>query len=283
MLTRPLPPSTRLTLIRGSVVLIFIILLGQLIRIQVIQGEGLRARADQNRFRLVEVRGQRGVMYDRNGQLLVRNRPSFNVVAIPADLPDDDDDAYEILKEVDRIISAYEGTSAFDAVARPAGDDVGTEEGSPVEFGSSGPPQFQGRPTVDEAMEDVLAGWQGGAYRPVIMADRVDRDIAFAVAEQGFRLPGVSLSIEPVREYLSSTLTSHILGYMGPIPQEYVEDYEAEGYRANDKVGLAGLEFTFEKALRGKDGRRNIEVDVNGREVRTVGESSPARPATIWC
>ena len=43
-------------------------------------------------------------------------------------------------------------------------------------------------------------------------------------------------------------------------------------------MGLAALETSFEDALRGKPGRQTIEVDVNGRRVRTVGEPDPAQP-----
>lgn len=288
MISRPLPPSVRLALLRAAAAIIFIILAAQLWRIQIIQGEGLQARADRNRFRLVEVRGPRGVMYDRNGKLLVRNSPSFSVAAVPADLPDDEDEARRILTELGKIIAKYEPTAtplppAVD-VASQAGEaaaETGLEEAAvdqPPAPSAFGAPQFRKRLTVDETMQKAEVAWQGGAFQPVVVADRVDRETAFAVAEESYRLAGVSLSIEPVREYLSSTLTSHILGYMGPIPQEYVEDYEAEGYRANDQVGLAGLELTFEKALRGRDGRRNIEVDVNGREVRTVGDIFPSEP-----
>ena len=87
MITRPLPSSVRLTILRVIVVVTGVIFVAQLWRIQFIQGQGLRARADENRFRLVEVQSARGVMYDRNGQLMVRNRPSFNIVAVPAVLP----------------------------------------------------------------------------------------------------------------------------------------------------------------------------------------------------
>lgn len=279
MLTRPLPPSSRLLLLRLAAVAVFAILVVQLWRVQIIQGDALRAQADQNRFRLVEVAGPRGVMYDRNGQLLVRNRPSFSIAVVPADLPDDDENARQVLEALDQIITQTElRTPATSATPSMVGEDGDPPTGKPPELGTTGPPRFRQRLTVDEAMEEVEIGWQGGAYRPIIVASQVDRDLAFAVAEQAYRLPGVRLEIEPVREYISGTLTSHLLGYMGPIPQEQVDDYELEGYQPNDQVGLAGLELTFEKALRGRDGRRNIEVDVNGREVRAVGDIFPAAP-----
>lgn len=277
MLTRPLPPSLRLAALRVLVVVIFATMVAQLWRLQFVQGEGLRARADLNRFRLVEVRGPRGVMYDRNGHLLVRNRPSFNIVIVPADLPEDDEDALVVLERLERIIDNAESGDSQRAAAVPTPDTESADD-KPPELGTTGPPRFRKRLSAVEAMTEAQAGWQGGAYRPIVVADQVDRELAFAVAEQSYQLPGVALDIEPVREYLSGTLTSHILGYMGPIPEEYVTSYEEEGYRANDQVGLAGLELTFEKALHGHDGRRNIEVDVNGREVRTVGDIFPSEP-----
>ena len=59
MLTRPIPASLRLAMLRVITAIIFAVLLVQLWRIQVLQGQGLRAQADENRFRLVEVQGPR--------------------------------------------------------------------------------------------------------------------------------------------------------------------------------------------------------------------------------
>ncbi len=261
-------------ILRGLILLAGIIFIGQLVRIQFVQGQGLQARADANRFRLVEVRGQRGVMYDRNGELLVRNRPSFDIVAIPANLPSDNDEARAVLELLEDIILTASGANLplhEQAIADPP------ETGS-GQIGQQGLPQFRERLSVDQVIGKVNAAMQGGAYRPVVIAGRVNSQTAFAVAEQSHRLPGIELSVTPVREYLSGGLTSHLIGFMGPIPEAYVGSYQEAGYRPNDQVGLAGLELTFEKALRGIDGRRNIEVDVNGREVRTVGDIFPSAP-----
>ncbi len=273
MLARPLPPSRRLAILRVLAVVTAVIFIAQLIRIQFVQGQGLRARADENRFRLVEVRGQRGVMYDRNGQLLVRNRPSFDVVAMPSNLPDDEEEARAVLELLNAIISQ----AGSDLPVYKPGDAAAGDATLPG-VGQQGQPEFRRRLSVDEAMQQIDAAMQGGAYRPVVIAGRVSSETAFAVAEESHRLPGIELSISPVREYLTGPLTSQLLGFMGPIPEAYVQDYTAEGYQPNDQVGLAGLELTFEKALHGRDGRRNIEVDVNGREVRTVGDIFPSAP-----
>jgi cell division protein FtsI/penicillin-binding protein 2 len=113
VLARPLPPSRRLAILRALIVLLGVIFVAQLVRIQFVQGQGLRARADENRFRLVEVTGQRGVMYDRNGQLLVRNRPSFDVVAIPSNLPIDSEETRAILERLEEIIARSEANCRY--------------------------------------------------------------------------------------------------------------------------------------------------------------------------
>ncbi len=271
MLARPLPPSRRLAILRILVLVTGVIIVAQLARIQFVQGQGLRARADENRFRLVEVRGQRGVMYDRNGQLLVRNRPSFDIVAVPSNLPVDTDEARAVLERLEEIIATSEANL-------PVHEEDAEEDDASPSIGQQGRPQFRERQSIDEIMGQVRDAMQGGAYRPVVIAARVSPETAFAVAEESHRLPGIELSVAPVREYLTGPLTSQLIGFMGPIPAAYVDSYRAEGYRPFDQVGLAGLELTFEKALRGRDGRRNIEVDVNGREVRTVGDIFPSAP-----
>ncbi len=273
MLARPLPPSGRLAILRGIVIVVGIIFVAQLVRIQFVQGQGLRARADENRFRLVEVQGQRGVMYDRNGQLLVRNRPSFDIVAIPSNLPDDDAEVRAVLERLEAIITQ----SGADLPEHEPGDPAAGDMTLPG-IGQQGRPEFRERLSLDEAQAEINAAMQGGAYRPVVIASRVSSELAFAVSEESHNLPGIELSITPVRDYLTGPLTSQVIGFMGPIPEAYVASYEEEGYQASDQVGLAGLELTFEKALHGSDGRRNIEVDVNGREVRTVGDIFPSAP-----
>ena len=139
MITRPLPSSVRLTILRVIVVVTGVIFVAQLWRIQFIQGQGLRARADENRFRLVEVQSARGVMYDRNGQLMVRNRPSFNIVAVPAVLPDDETEARQVLQRLDSIIARSEAdlpirpqptpAAAVAAGIRPGGVPAGCNAG----------------------------------------------------------------------------------------------------------------------------------------------------------
>ncbi|MFQ6001355.1 MAG: penicillin-binding protein 2, partial [Anaerolineae bacterium] len=82
-------PDAKITVFRIIIVLLFSLLALQTWRLQIAQGEESRERANRNRFRLVSIPAPRGVIYDRQGRLLVRNIPSFTVSVVPADLPRD--------------------------------------------------------------------------------------------------------------------------------------------------------------------------------------------------
>lgn len=79
----------RFYLFRGVIILTFIALGAQLWRMQVAEGKYYQQKAENNRIRMVPVAPVRGVVYDRKGELLVRNAPSFSISIVPADLPKD--------------------------------------------------------------------------------------------------------------------------------------------------------------------------------------------------
>ena len=84
------PLEARLRLFSGLILLVFLILAGRLWHLQILQGETYSRLADGNRLRLVQLTAPRGLIYDRWGQLLVTNRPSFTVSVIPEGLVDAD-------------------------------------------------------------------------------------------------------------------------------------------------------------------------------------------------
>ena len=98
------------------------------------------------------------------------------------------------------------------------------------------------------------------------------------VAEE--RLPGVRVMAAPVREYISGTVTSGILGYLRRIAEQDLPP--PPGYNPDvDRVGAVGIESEFEELLRGQKGQRVIEEDVVGCEVRVVDEVQPAAPENL--
>lgn len=256
-------PDAKVTIFRIIVVLLFSLLALQTWRLQVVQGEESRERANRNRFRLVSIPAPRGVIYDRQGRLLVRNIPSFTVAVVPADLPPDREE--EVIQCLASLLEMP----------------VESRLDSEPSYLSQNPHLLGLEQWARPGIRDLIEEGRKSPFTPVILAHNVPREVAFLIEEEHFDLPGVVVQIEAQREYIDGPLLSHIIGYVGPIPEERAESYlesPDSDYEPNDLVGLTGVELTFEEELRGKKGRKHIEVDVAGREVRTVGSALDPQP-----
>lgn len=74
-----------------------LVLVAKLWQLQVVEGASYRERADNNRFRLMTIEAPRGVIYDRNRVMLARNRPTYTIGIVPADLPPEPEPVYRRL------------------------------------------------------------------------------------------------------------------------------------------------------------------------------------------
>ncbi len=233
----------RFALLRALIVLALLLLGGQLWRLQIAQGEAYRQKADLNRLRVISIRAPRGVIYDREQRILVRNVPAFTVSVLPADLP-----AQSGSRE-----SGNQGVSRELVLLRLA--DI------------LNMPVGEIKAQVDRVQAEIDQG-QASPFVPIVLQSNVARDTAFILEEEHLDLPGVQVELEPIRQYVDGPLFSQIIGYTGRIsPEEYAANTGT--YGLNDKVGKTGVELTFESVLRGVKGRKQIEVDAAGREVRT--------------
>jgi penicillin-binding protein 2 len=117
----------------------------------------------------------------------------------------------------------------------------------------------------------------GNPYEAMVIKDELDRDTALILKELTSYLPGVDLQVEARRNYLSGDLTAHILGYVGRISAEEYTASKDEGYILNDQLGKTGIEFVYEDILRGKPGKKLVEVDASGHQ-QDVLDSRPSQP-----
>lgn len=102
-------------------------------------------------------------------------------------------------------------------------------------------------------------------YDPVLIAVDVSKATVAEIEERHLELSGVSISVEPVREYPNGTLASHVIGYIGKINQKEYQKRKENGYTFNDIIGKSGIEKTLEETLKGTDGLRRLQIDLNGR------------------
>ncbi|MCS7278448.1 MAG: penicillin-binding protein 2 [Thermodesulfobacteriaceae bacterium] len=90
-----------------------------------------------------------------------------------------------------------------------------------------------------------------------------------------YYLPGVSIEVETERYYPYGEAYFHLLGYISKVTQEEYETLKDKGYSMEDYIGRGGLEWLFEKELKGKNGVIEIERDAFGRLGKVIGRSEP--------
>jgi penicillin-binding protein 2 len=237
----------------GLIILCVFAIFGQrLWYLQFTRGEYYRGRADRQRLRAVSLSAARGIVYDRDGTPLVRNVPGFDVMLVPAYLPDDEVAAEAVLIRLAMLLDMPYAT---------AGGQSGEDEP---------------RPGLREMVEEVP---YSARYRPLVVKRGVDRDMALLVAQEAMALPGVSVEVEPLRSYPYGALISQVVGYLLPVPEGSEDEYVERGYDpATDRVGVAGVEVTYEEELRGQKGRRIVEEDVLGRTIRVIEDQAQPVP-----
>lgn len=229
--------------------IIMVVFVFRLFSLQIVQGDQWVQNAEDNRTEEVSLRTQRGVIYDRNGIVLARNIASYNIAITPALVPEDLGEQSRILREISKYTTqplSFDDNPEEDDILIQCGDNLGITE-----------------------MFNV--GLSFSPFEPVLIECDVERDRALTIMELAVDLPGVSIQVEPVRDYPTGSLTSTFIGYLGPISGQVEDQLSAQGFVANrDKIGYGGLELYFDQILRGVPGRRLVEVDVAGAVLRDI-------------
>lgn len=238
------------------VVVVFSGYLWRLFNLQIINGAEWVARAEDNRTLEISIPALRGIIYDRNGIILARNVASYNVVITAAELPDDAGATQKIFRELSDMIGVPVNRSEI-SLENPYVECVSDHGIAQIaEYGESSKP-FTAVP---------------------ILCD-IDREVAMIVQENSVDWPGISVEIQPIRDYPTGSLTASFVGFLGPIPAEQEEEYVAQGLVPNrDKVGYAGLESQHQDILAGENGSRVVEVDVGGQVLRDIQPPVSPRP-----
>lgn len=248
----------RLYVVYGIIVLVIVFFVIRLFTLQIINGAEYLAQADENRTTEVNIQTQRGIIFDRNGYVLARNVPSYNVTITPASLPADEGAIQEIYRELSPLIQV------------PVSQGELTEESAKI---------FKPCETDFGITEIVYIGDTNAPYDPVQIKCDIASETAMIISEKAADWPGVEIEISPIREYPTGWLTSEIVGFLGPIPASMEEEYRNSGFVAGrDKVGYSGVEYKLQDTLGGKNGTRLVEVDVAGQEMRDLAPPVAAEP-----
>ncbi len=114
-------------------------------------------------------------------------------------------------------------------------------------------------------------------FAPVVIASDVNYKTVAVIEERSAGLPGVVVDIRPLRYYPYGKVGAHVIGYLGKIGSEELEDKKRYGYQMRDLVGRDGVEMSFDTLLKGIDGGQQLEVDYRGRVQRVLSNKQPIK------
>lgn len=125
-------------------------------------------------------------------------------------------------------------------------------------------------------VKDAIYLQSFSGYKPVTISANMTKETAFLFEQVKNTLPGIDVSLQPIRYYPYGSLGSNFLGYISKISPTNAERYEERGYDISaDYIGTAGLESAFEDRLRGSKGGTTIRVNKEGRKTEELFKLEP--------
>ncbi len=182
----------------------------------------------------------RGLIYDRNGKLLVFNQPIYEITMI--------------MREMN------EGENKFDTIAFCNILNITTQE-------------------FEERVANIKNKKKNRGYSrhtPQIFLSQLSKEDIASLQEQLYKFPGIDIRNRTLRDY-TYPVAAHVLGSVGEVSQRDIE--KDNYYDVGDYAGRDGLERVYEKELRGEKGVTVLMRDVRGRIQGTYHDGEADKPA----
>ena len=228
--------SRRYVVLGAAGLVLLAILFFRLWSLQIVTGDKYLAEANQNRTREVRVPAPRGAILDRDGNVLVDNRNSMALQLDPIELPGEPAERRELFTRVGKIL----------------GRDAAWV-----------------RRRVARELKDNPPG------SPITLVQDVDDDVIYYLQEHQAEFPEVRINRIFVRKYPEGLLAAHILGSVGEVTADDLEEHPEKDLAAGDTLGKTGIEQTYDDELRGKPGQTRLQVDSTGRIVSQLPSTLP--------
>lgn len=138
---------------------------------------------------------------------------------------------------------------------------------------------------IDSAQQELaVRRFRRARTRPAVIFNDASFQVVSVLEERRVEFPGLIIQSSPKRYYPDGAAMAALIGYTGEISEEDLSKPKYETYKAGQQVGKTGLELQYEAQLRGKEGRRFVEVDARNRVVRDAGvrpEEQPEAPPAL--
>jgi penicillin-binding protein 2 len=225
----------RVAIIGGIALVAFAVIFFRLWYLQVLSGDKYVAEASRNQIRTIRVDPPRGEIVDREGRVLVDNRPSLTLQVTPDKLPEDETERREVYRRLGRVLGM-----------KPA--------------------------RIERNVEDELAALPFG--RATVKTD-VSRPVLNYVQENQDLFPGVEVEQVFLRQYPHREIGAHLFGTVGEVSREQLGDARYRGVQMGERVGKDGVELQYDRFLRGESGATRLQVDALGNLQKQLAKKAP--------
>jgi penicillin-binding protein 2 len=226
--------ALRIAVVGGVGVALFAILFFRLWSLQIIDGAENLAQAKNNRTRSTKIVAPRGKILARNGEVLVDNRTSLALQVDTSKLPADEAARNAELKQIGELVHMKL-------------------------------PKVLKR--IEEEEEVVAAG------APITVRNDVGYQLIYYIEEHPGKFPGVTVERVFVRNYPEEEEAANVLGHAGEVSEEELESGPYVNLEPGEVVGKEGIEYTYDKYLRGTPG-------ISRYQVNALGEPTPGGKLT---
>ena len=259
-----------------------IILIFQLFNLQIVHGEEYREQSNARLTRESTLEATRGKILDRTGSVLVTSDMTFALELYKSKV--DPDTLNNSMLNIVNTLGKYEKElpDSFPIQVNPfrytiEGEELGKwQDDNGIPRGKTAEQVFyefkEKYEISNENVEDVrkiimlryeIAKTGYSSTKAYRLANNLSREAVSEFCERSLDFPGINIIIEPERRYTSGTVASHILGYAGRISEEEYKTRK-DTYDINDIIGKTGIENIFEEYLKGKNGKKQIDMAVDG-------------------
>ena len=306
MMKNPHPSRRRVYVLLGFFCAFLVLFFAVLYDAQVVHGSENRARSITSNTASETVTASRGIITDRNGKVLVSNRLAYTLVF---DTSAFDKDEAALNDAIWRLIQLCQeqGVTWNDTLPMTTGssprltsksltesfreyleDKKLPTDGGSAEVLAAMRKLYKVDDSYTDAQARLIVGvrYELDGRSSYTFAEDVSTELLGRITDGKYR--GVTIKTAAARVY-NTKLAAHILGTVGAIWQEewrsdestgYV-GYADKGYNMNDLVGKDGVEKAFEEYLHGKDGKRLITTDENGKITGELYTREPQPGGTV--
>ena len=306
MMKNPHPSRRRVYVLLGFFCAFLVLFFAVLYDAQVVHGSENRARSITSNTASETVTASRGIITDRNGKVLVSNRLAYTLVF---DTSAFDKDEAALNDAIWRLIQLCQeqgvtwndtlpmttgssprltGKSLTESFREYLEDNKLPTDGGSAEVLAAMRKLYKVDDSYTDAQARLIVGvrYELDGRSSYTFAEDVSTELLGRITDGKYR--GVTIKTAAARVY-NTKLAAHILGTVGAIWQEewrsdestgYV-GYADKGYNMNDLVGKDGVEKAFEEYLHGKDGKRLITTDENGKITGELYTREPQPGGTV--